>query len=450
MPNIFAYVILIAWPIFSIFFYKKLDIITATFLTIVGGYMLLPVRVDIDLPLLPALDQNSIPALTSFLCCRFVKKINISLIPTGGAEKGFVIALLLLPFVTVMNNFEPVYNGAYWKSGLTLYDSISAILLSYLKILPFIIAVQVIKTHQNLMLIIKLLVMAGLCYSLLILFEIRMSPKLHTWIYGFFPHSWAQQARFGGFRAVVFMGHGLLVSMFIAICLACASINFKNKIKTFNIPPLFIVLYLFFVLIVSKSVGAFILGLGLMLCIMYMPNLIKKKVTLTIISLVILYPIFSMFGLFPHLDLLELVHGWSPERAQSLEFRFYHEMRLLEHAQQKLFFGWGAWGRNRLADSVTDGYWITILSSYGAMGFSLIFGLAAFCIYKALKVSTLATSKAEQALIINFALLIAIIMLDQIPNTSIYGWSWLLIGGLLGRANYLNQKAKTYLKGSYS
>lgn len=412
MPNLFAYVMLISWPLLSILFYKRLDTVTASFLTIMGGYMLLPVRVNIDLPLLPALNQNTIPALAALFCCRFIQKIDISLIPKSGPERVLILLLLLLPFITVMNNPEPVYNGAYWKSGLTLYDSISAILLAYLKILPFIIAVQIIKTHKDLMQIVKLLVIAGLCYSLLILFEIRMSPKLHTWIYGFFPHSWGQQARFGGFRAVVFMGHGLLVSMFLAVCLAAATINFKNNIKTFNIPCSIIVLYLFFVLVVSKSVGAFILGFGLMLSIAFIPNLIKKKIAIAIISLVIFYPMLSMFGMFPHLDLLELVNSWDAERAQSLEFRFYHEMRLLEHAQQKLYFGWGSWGRNRLADSVTDGYWITILSSYGAIGFSLIFGLAGFSIYKGLKMSVDINNHAEQSLLINFALLISIIMLD--------------------------------------
>lgn len=57
----------------------------------------------------------------------------------------------------------------------------------------------------------RFLVIAGLIYTVPMLYEIRMSPQLHTIFYGYFPHSFGQQARGGGFRPVVFMGHGLLV-----------------------------------------------------------------------------------------------------------------------------------------------------------------------------------------------------------------------------------------------
>lgn len=442
MPNIFAYVMLIAWPIFSILFYRRFDTITATFCTIVGGYLLLPVRVEIDLPLVPALDQNTIPAIAAILCCRFIKNININLIPSSGAERWIVILLLLLPLVTILTNSEPVFNGVVWKTGLTIYDSISAIILAYLKILPFIVAGHIIKNHEDLTLLIKLIIISGLFYSILVLFEIRMSPKLHTWIYGFFPHSWGQQARFGGFRAIVFMGHGLLVSMFLAVCLAAAVINFKNKIRTFYIPPILIVIYFLIVLILNKSVGSVIFGSLLVLCIALLPIYLIKRITQLIISLVILYPLLSMFGLFPHFEIIEFANEMSPQRAQSLEFRFFHEMKLLEHAQEKLFFGWGAWGRNRLADSVTDGYWIIALSSYGIIGFSLLFGLAVVSIQKSIKASTLISNKSQQLSIVSFALLLSIIMLDQIPNSSLHSWSWFLIGALIGRSNYIFEQGK--------
>lgn len=46
------------------------------------------------------------------------------------------------------------------------------------------------------------------------LYEVRLSPQLHRIFYGYFPHSFAQQVRGGGFRPVVFLQHGLWVAFF--------------------------------------------------------------------------------------------------------------------------------------------------------------------------------------------------------------------------------------------
>jgi len=35
------------------------------------------------------------------------------------------------------------------------------------------------------------------------------------------------------------------------------------------------------------------------------------------------------------------------------------------------------------------------------------------------------------------ALIVSIIMIDQLPNASLNSWMWFYIGALLGRANYI-------------
>ena len=44
-----------------------------------------------------------------------------------------------------------------------------------------------------------------------------MSPQLSNMFYGFFPHSWQQHVREGHFRPIVFMQHGLMVSLWMAV-----------------------------------------------------------------------------------------------------------------------------------------------------------------------------------------------------------------------------------------
>ena len=433
MPNTFAYIVLIIWPFISLLFYKKLPVVHATFWTIVGGFLILPVRVAIDLPLIPPLNKESIPVISAMIGCIFIKKIKIRLLPKAGIERWLVLVLLITPLLTMINNQESIR----FIPGLTLHDTVSSIIQLYLKVLPFILGLQLIKTHEDQFILFKLLVAAALFYSLLILFEIRMSPQLHTWIYGFFPHDFAQQKRFGGFRPVVFLGHGLIVAMFVAITLGASTILLKQKIKFFRVSPWLVIIYFVVLLLLAKTVGAFLLGVLLFTAIVLMPVNMIKRVSLLFVFVVLLYPLLLVFDYFPHEKLIELATNFDPARGQSLSFRFYHENLLLEHTNQKMFFGWGGWGRNRLEESITDGYWIITYGQFGLFGFLSLFGLLAVSVWKSTKVSRLVKDKNKLHLLLAHALIVSVIMVDQLPNASLAAWLFFLAGALLGRANHM-------------
>ena len=101
--------------------------------------------------------------------------------------------------------------------------------------------------------ILRVLVIAGVVYSVPALFEIRFSPQLHTWLYGYFPQEFgfSQEVRGGGFRPVVFMGHGLLVA-FIFCTTAIAAAAFwttGTRLTRMRLPPGGITTYLSCVLV---------------------------------------------------------------------------------------------------------------------------------------------------------------------------------------------------------
>ena len=231
MPNSFAYLALILWPLVSIWLYKRYEVIPATFWTIVGGYLLLPVGVDFDFPLIPALNKTTIPAIIAFIGCRFVANKSISLLPPNGLERNLIILFFIGSVGMVFTNSDAINELNRFIPGLSYRDTASVILSQGLLLLPFIISMQLIKTHEDQIQLFKLLVLAGLLYSILIMFEIRMSPQLHKWVYGFFPHSWGQQVRYGGFRPVVFLGHGLWVAIFLVSVLGATLILTKLKIQ---------------------------------------------------------------------------------------------------------------------------------------------------------------------------------------------------------------------------
>src|SRR5437870_12226972 len=56
-----------------------------------------------------------------------------------------------------------------------------------------------------------------------------LNPQLHLWIYGFRQHSFAQQMRDGGYRPLVFMQHGLMVAMWMAMTTLVGAWLWKSK-----------------------------------------------------------------------------------------------------------------------------------------------------------------------------------------------------------------------------
>lgn len=74
------------------------------------------------------------------------------------------------------------------------------------------------------------IVIGGLIYVPLCLIEIRMSPQLHRWVYGYYQHSFLQTIKAGGYRPMVFMQHGLAVAVWmLSGAMAAHSISGDRK-----------------------------------------------------------------------------------------------------------------------------------------------------------------------------------------------------------------------------
>ena len=71
------------------------------------------------------------------------------------------------------------------------------------------------------------------------------------------------------------------------------------------------------------------------------------------------------------------------------------------------------------------------------VGFFATFGLMALPVFRAAGAIWFAQSTRERDHLAALALIVGIVMIDQLPNASFSTWSWLLVGGLLGRAEQL-------------
>ena len=122
-----------------------------------------------------------------------------------------------------------------------------------------------LNSREGLRTILEVLVIGGLAYTIPVLFEVRFSPQLHTWIYGFFPHSFAQHIREDGFRPVVFLSHGLLVGIYLCIAALAAATLYREARRTGRpaVYWLLATIWLLIVLSLSKNFGAVIIAVVL-------------------------------------------------------------------------------------------------------------------------------------------------------------------------------------------
>jgi hypothetical protein len=446
--NWFAFVALLAWPAVALWLFRARPLNKALLWTILGGYLLLPVGTSIKFEGVPAFDKSSIPNLAALIGCLLIARRSVRLFHGFGLAEVLILMLVVGPFITSALNGDTITIGDRVLPGVGAYDALSAVVAQLIFLLPFFLARQLLGNAEDNIEILRVLVIAGLAYSLPMLFELRMSPQLHTWIYGYFPHSFAQQVRDGGFRPVVFLGHGLLVAFFIMTTAVAAAALWRTQSRLVRLPTAGVTAYLSGVLVLCKTLSALVYGAVAMALVRFTKPRFQMRIALLLVALALLYPTLRAGDLFPTRLVTSLAQSVSGERAESLKVRLDNEDQLLDRAWQRFLFGWGRFGRSRIYDedygkdlSITDGRWIITIGQFGFFGFLAEFGLLSLAVARAASALRYAESAQEQVLLAALALILAMNVIDLLPNASLSPWTWLLTGALLGRAEALRAYA---------
>lgn len=448
-PNYFAYFALLAWPAVALFLYSRLPLARATIWTLLGGYLLLPMGTEIKIQMIPAFDKQSIPSLVALICCAMTARRLPKFWHGFGLVEILIVPMFVGPFITSMLNSDPIRSGETFIPGVGAYDAGSAAVAALISLLPFFIGRQFLRNAEDNAEILRALVIAGLAYSLPILFEIRMSPQLHNWVYGYFPTSFLQQIREGGFRPAVFLGHGLLVAFFVMTATIAAAAFWRTQTRVSPLPPGGATGYLGLILVLCKTMGALVYCIVAVPLVRWASPRTQLRVACVLVTIALTYPLLRIADLVPTDSILSLANDISPARAESLDVRFENEKVLLDHAWERPWFGWGRYGRNRVYNgwmgrdnSVTDGYWIITLGVFGIVGFVATFGLLGLAVFRAAMALKFAQSTWESTYLAALGLIVAINIFDLLPNSTISSWTWLLVGGLLGRAEALYASAR--------
>lgn len=457
MPNPLAFLMLAIWPIVTVAMYKRLGPEKGVIWTLLVGYLILPeLPAQFDLPLLPPLTKHTIPSLATFACALMMFGYRGSILPRSIIGKLLVGTFVLSPMFTVFNNDEPVIWGEVGLPGLSLFDAIALVLTQAMLILPFLLARTFLnsgKTQRELMIA---FMFAGLAYSIPMLIEIRLSPQMNLWVYGFYQHYFNQSVRFGGYRPVVFLYHGLWVAFFCMTALVCAVGLLREDTQRSKLFYLVCVIWLAVVLFLSKSLGSFLFALVLVPCVFLLGRVTQIKVAIFLGVLATAYPVMKGMDLVPQEQMLASAASIDPDRAASLDFRFTNENILLDRAYEKPLFGWGSWGRNHILnpltgaiETVTDGRWIIVIGVWGWVGFLAEFGLLLLPLVLLWREAIAPRQGEISPFIAPLSLLLGINMVDMIPNATITTLTWMLAGALTGyaevlRAERLNEQQRSW------
>ena len=493
MPNTLAYIVLFSWPIVVIVLFRMLPVAAALAWSIIGGYLLLPGQTGINLPMVPVIDKDGVPSMAAAVMCLIVaggaaeaarrrQRADAGQAALGAPRsmqppkaiaetalfgrtfgsmvlQGLVLLACASIFLTVITNARPVVFGPKIIPGLRLYDAVSVLANLMIALLPFFLGRRYLATPESHVTLLRIFCIAGLGYSLLSLYEVRMSPQLNRMVYGFFPGSFQQQMRGGGFRPLVFLHHGLWLGIFTAMTVLSAAALWRHSMaegkskadaagagdskttggKTNGATWLWAgaVLWLLVTLVLSHSIGALAIGI-LLLPVVLLFGVRGQLLLATIVACTVLfYPMLRGTGLIPVDTVVSWAKSINEERAASLEFRLVNEDALLLRADEKPLAGWGSWGRNRIYSedtggkvTTTDGMWIITIGSWGWLGYISQFGLLTLPIFfLAYSRRKLDLSFATSGL----ALMLAANLMDMIPNATLTPLTWLVGGALVGR-----------------
>lgn len=367
-PGPLSILVMLLWIPVVFFFFSHYPAKKAVVISFILGWLFLP-EIAIILPGIPDYDKSSATSYAVFLATLFFYSKRLTSFKPGWID--FPMAIwCVCPFISSLSN------------GLGAYDGVSATFEQIVVWgLPYLLGRIYLDSFLGLRQLAISIVGGGLIYAPFCLIESRMSPQLHRIFYG--AHAvgdFSQSIRLSGFRPTVFLSHGLAVSawMMVATLLSIWLWKTKTVSNLFRIPMPWVVGILLVTFLLLKSTGAyFLLLIGVSLLFVSRQLKTILPVFLLVISICVYLYISAGTENYIADQLVTNLSNFLPsERIQSLEFRFNNEELLVDHARERIMFGWAGWGRSLVATgpnywdrlAVPDSLWINAFGKYGTIG----------------------------------------------------------------------------------
>ena len=412
----------------------------AVLFSVIGGWLFLPMAVY---------DLQGLPAYSK------VTAISVGLV-LGGRISGqrqvvtFTWKLYDLPVIIYCISSIAIS----LSNHLGFYDGLAGFLSRAIWLgIPYLAGRVYFNSSDKLRDLCKGIILGGLLYVPFCLYEMRMSPQLHNMIYGYFQHSFIQHARYGGWRPIVFMQHGIMVAFWMAVASVVAFWSWRSgEIKNLKgVPMSFCVVVLSVTTIFCKSAnGWFALIVG---CVCYIFSRILKiqNILLIFFLIIFLYIGLRSINIVSSEELITLASFvFDPERVSSLGMRLSQEDLFSLKAWERPLFGWGGHDRGLPVDlatgqiivSVVDSLWLITFSSSGLVGlFSLYFSLliGPFLLFKSGMLAKVKDSSFTMTPATVLSLILILFTIDSLLNAMVNPLYFMITGGL---ASYYEQKKR--------
>ncbi|MFK7837226.1 MAG: hypothetical protein AB8B60_13490 [Sulfitobacter sp.] len=452
MGNGLAYLMLALWPVICLVLFRTQKVERALIWSILGGYLFLPPLTEFNLPLVPAMDKVSIPNLSVLLILLFAMRQKVVLWPESRIAQLLVVGLIFSAVPTTLTNSDPIAFEVLRNAepirfivdqlpGQSVRDIGSVLIAQILTLVPFLLARQFLASEDGLREMLLALMVGALVYSVPSLIEIRLSPQMNVWVYGFFQHSFEQMMRAGGFRPIVFLPHGLWLALYVCMGLMAAAALARTSPVIDRWKMVLLVGYLGVLLVLCKSLASFAYGMVLTPIILFAPMRWQIRLAALFAFVAVAYPMLRNLQLVPLDAILAQAEAINADRAQSLGYRFNNEEQLLARAAEKPAFGWGGWGRSLIRDvetgqilTIPDGRWIIIFGTFGWLGYICEFGLLALPLVLMWLYIRRNRDAELSPYVAPLCLILGITMMDMLLNATLTPLTWLTAGAILGHA----------------
>lgn len=459
-PSAYVYLVLLMWiPITGAAFAAMKPSRAAAF-GVVVGIAFLPEWVAFDPPLLPAMDKNAFcmgAVLMGFAI--FEPKRLTKAKPFRGVDLWFLFFFIGTWFTIKTNPDSYQYGGGLHWNGvdhfpikylppLRLKDGVSMIIADLVDFyLPFFLGRVMLQKREDIEELLRMMCLVGCIYAPMMLFESVMAPTFHMKLYGYHSHSLAHAIRGSGFKPYCFLRGGLAVAMFEFMCIMACIACMRNKIRMYlGVPRIFALGTMVFALALSRNVAVLVyLAATMPLALLFSYGSLLR-VSMLLCALFVSFPYLRANDIFPTEKILEIAMKVGEERHRSLAGRFHDEDILLEKAQDRPWFGWGPYARNRTFDeetgafsAISDGEWVIYLGVRGYFGAVTWFAILTAPVVIAWKGVKKIASKPDRLLVGVIALGVATHAVDMLPNSAFNRLLFFFAGSLVGIVRTLQQ-----------
>lgn len=426
----FAYIAIVLWVPISCVVFLMQPARRAALWCLFVGFLCLPTLV-IELPAVPDPDRNMVVGFGILFGTVLFAPARLTLL----RPRWFDLPLLVLcvgPFVSSILN------------GLGPYDGLSAMFDATASWLPFYLVGRMYFSDAEGLLYLgrSTLLAAAVCLPFL-LFEVRMSPKLHIWIYGIETSVSGDGfvRGYGIWKPVLMFPHALNTASFLAAgTLAGLWLCVTRATRpSGGVPTRYFFYAASFGLLICQVLGGW--GAAVMGSVALLS--LRSVRTKALILLLAISPGIWMVGRGTgtlsgqgFVDVVQMTAG--DRRAESLNFRVDNETILLEKAMERPVFGWGRWGRSRVYNedgkdlSVTDGLWIIQLGAAGLFGLlaMVAVGTLPVLIYLS-RFSVAAMVRPEMAGATVMAVIVSLSLVNNVFNAFINPLALVAASGLM-------------------